>query len=414
MMKTATATPTTLGSVLVRIEAGRSVKTLERPAERGELGILRVSAVTWGEFDATENKAALPDYEPSGCPRPMKGDILLSRANTTDLVGAAVQVPRDFPDLLLSDKILKLVPDATKVDARYLLRVLQSPPTRRYFAARAGGTSGSMQNITQEDIRSVPLLLPPLPEQRRVAEILDKADAIRRKRKEAIALAEKLPQSVFLEMFGSPVDNRRRRHIVALRELVADADKINYGVVQPGDECPEGIPLVRVGDFADLRIRTDSMRRIDPKIDQRHARSRLIGNEVLIACVGATFGKVALAEPVLAGANIARAVARVPCGPRLNPLYLAYYLRLEYVQNYFRSEIRTVAQPTLNIAQIEETPVDVPSIQEQDRFVCIARAAEVSLLNQRKAIGASDALFDSIVRSVLCGELARGVVSKVA
>ena len=214
----------TVGEILLRIEAGKSVKTQERPALKGELGILKVSAVTWGSFRPEENKAAPVDYEPKDCPRPARGDVLISRANTRELVGAPVIVEEDHPNLLLSDKILRLVPDDARIDRRYLARALCSPSARRHFERHAGGTSGSMTNITQDDIRSAPLVLPSLPEQRRIADILDKADAIRRKRKQAIALTDELLRSVFLEMFGDPVTNPKGWAVKPLRSVIERLD----------------------------------------------------------------------------------------------------------------------------------------------------------------------------------------------
>lgn len=215
---------TTVGAVLQRIEAGRSTKTLERPAKDGELGILRVSAVTWGEFRPGENKAMPLDYDPGNVPRPMKGDILISRANTRELVGAPVMVEADHPNLLLSDKILRLVPDCNIVVPRYLVRALRSSIASSHFSQCAGGTSGSMTNITQGDIRATPLRLPSLPEQRRIAAILDKADALRAKRREAIAKLDQLLQSVFLEMFGDPERNPKGWPQLALGTICRNED----------------------------------------------------------------------------------------------------------------------------------------------------------------------------------------------
>lgn len=215
---------TSVGAVLQRIEAGRSTKTLERPAKDGELGILRVSAVTWGEFRPGENKAMPLDYDPGNVPRPMKGDILISRANTRELVGAPVMVEADHPNLLLSDKILRLVPDCNIVVPRYLVRALRSSIASSHFSQCAGGTSGSMTNITQGDIRATPLRLPSLPEQRRIAAILDKADALRAKRREAIAKLDQLLQSVFLEMFGDPERNPKGWPQLALGTICRNED----------------------------------------------------------------------------------------------------------------------------------------------------------------------------------------------
>lgn len=120
----------TVGAVLQSIVSGKSIQTMERPAQDGEYGILKVSAVTWGEFRPQQNKAMPADYDPGECPRPMDGDILISRANTRELVGAPVLVRGNHPQLLLSDKILKLIPNGTLVDRKYLVRALRFPHSR--------------------------------------------------------------------------------------------------------------------------------------------------------------------------------------------------------------------------------------------------------------------------------------------
>lgn len=147
-------TSTTVGAVLTGIVSGKSVQTLDRPAQGSEFGILKVSAVTWGEFRPYENKAMPPEYNPGACPRPMDGDILISRANTRELVGAPVMVHGNHPQLLLSDKLLKLIPNESVVDRRYLVRALRTPAASSHFFNCAGGSSGSMTNITQSDTAS--------------------------------------------------------------------------------------------------------------------------------------------------------------------------------------------------------------------------------------------------------------------
>jgi type I restriction enzyme S subunit len=251
----------TVGDVLLGIETGKSVKTLGRPACSGELGILKVSAVTWGRFRPEENKAVVTGYEPGNCPRPRHGDILISRANTRELVGAPVLVERDHSSLLLSDKILRLVPNLDRVDRRFLAWALRSEPARAHFVARAGGTSGSMTNITQEDIRAAPLPLPPLAEQRRIADMLDKADAIRRKENDVTELTEELLYSAFLEMFGDPVANPKGWEVKLLGDL---ASEMRYGTSEKcGPECEVGLPVLRIPnvvrgiiDWAELKFST--------------------------------------------------------------------------------------------------------------------------------------------------------------
>jgi type I restriction enzyme S subunit len=254
----------------------------------------------------------------------------------------------------------------------------------------------SIPGLSRDDIYRTRVAVPSLDEQRRIADILDKADSIRRKRKEAIALTEELLRSAFLEMFGDPVSNPKGWEVRRLGDLLLPGESINYGVVQPGDDVENGVQIVRVGDFDGLRIDPLRLKRIRPEIEAQHSRSRLRGDEVLIACVG-TIGKVALADPGLLGANIARAVARVRVGALVDRQFVAHFLTMPFAQSFFASETRTVSQPTLNIKQIAQTPIVVAPMKLQKDFAEFARrVARVSCVQESSTLDVN-ALFHTIV-----------------
>src|SRR5262249_367174 len=140
-----------LGDLVSRIEAGRSFGGPGRRADAEEWGVIKVSAMTWGEFRADENKAVSADaVDPRWEIKP--GDLLVSRANTTEYVGAPVLVRETRWRLLLSDKSLRLVLDGD-VNKEWLLYALSAPQTRRQISAAATGTSDSMRNISQAKLR---------------------------------------------------------------------------------------------------------------------------------------------------------------------------------------------------------------------------------------------------------------------
>ncbi|MFJ1698766.1 restriction endonuclease subunit S [Streptomyces sp. NPDC088252] len=148
-----------VGDVLERIEAGKSFTCLPRPACDDEWGVIKVSAMTWGEFRADENKALPLEREPNPDYEIHSGDILVSRANTVDYVGAPVLVGATRVKLMLSDKSLRLVPkDGT--DRNWLIEVLSSRPVRSQYSAAATGTSDSMRNISQATVRSARIPIP--------------------------------------------------------------------------------------------------------------------------------------------------------------------------------------------------------------------------------------------------------------
>jgi len=180
VQQTASGT-TSLGALLERLEAGRSLGGSAPPAGPGEWGIIKVSAMTWGEFRPQENKKiATEKADPRYQIRP--GDVLMSRANTTKYVGAPVYVELAPERLLLSDKSLRLVPK-TGIDGRWLASVLASRSTRAQVSGLATGTKDSMRNISQQSLLS--LIVPQAtPEQqslvvRQARELADGAGSLR-------------------------------------------------------------------------------------------------------------------------------------------------------------------------------------------------------------------------------------------
>jgi type I restriction enzyme S subunit len=265
-------------------------------------------------------------------------------------------------------------------------------------------TGASYPAVSDKTVKGSKIPLPSLPEQRRIAAILDKADAVRRKRQQTLDLADQFLRSAFLDMFGDPVTNPKGWPVKKLGSLTRGTDRINYGVVQPGPHVADGVPIVRVGDFSHGRIQTPTSKRISRDVESAYRRSRLAGDEILVACVG-SIGEVAAAEPEMSGWNIVRAVARVPLGNSVEPAFVSEYLRTEFVQSYFRAETRTVSQPTLNIKQIRNTEVFMPPIDEQRRFARLATVFSAQSAHLSRALLGVTELTDSLTQRAFRGIL---------
>ncbi|NJC28192.1 restriction endonuclease subunit S [Neolewinella antarctica] len=166
-----------LKQIIKGFESGVSVNGENRDLEIGEVGVLKVSAVSYGVFDPTAAKAVVEkDLDRVKC-NPKKDHIIVSRANTPELVGACAYVFEDHPNLYLPDKLWQAIVDEAKVDSKYLFYQLRSPRIRYQIANLATGSSGSMKNISKSSFLSIPIPLPPLAEQRRIAGILSAWDA---------------------------------------------------------------------------------------------------------------------------------------------------------------------------------------------------------------------------------------------
>jgi type I restriction enzyme S subunit len=298
------------------------------------------------------------------------GDVVYSRRGDVGRFAVVTDIESGW---LCGTGSIRIRLNCREIDIRYLRRYLQQGCVVAWLEHNAKGVT--MPNLNTAIILKLPIFYPPLTAQRRIAAILDEADALRSKRRTALAHLDEVAKAIFLEMFGDPAVNPRGFPSTFLSDLVRPGDSINYGVIQPGDAFENGVPLIRVGDLVGGRVRHGNLKRISPEIDAVYKRSRLQGDEILISCVG-TIGMVALVRPEERNFIIARAVARVRVGNRVNREFVAAYLGTDYVQNYFESELRTVSQPTLNIKQIGETPIFIPPLSLQTQFVTRLTALE--------------------------------------
>lgn len=162
---------------LASIEQGWSPQCESYPVTSNqEWGVLKVGCVNGGIFNPLENKA-LPTYM-SGIPdlSLRANDLLISRANTRELVGSAAVVERDFPNLMLCDKLYRLRFSSGAV-AEFVALVLQAGPAREQIELGASGASASMVNIAQSTILEMQLAIPPRAEQLAIVDQVRRWDA---------------------------------------------------------------------------------------------------------------------------------------------------------------------------------------------------------------------------------------------
>ena len=163
------------------------------PANDDEWGVLKVGAVNGWSFDAKEQKRLPDDLVPLVEYEVMPGDILMSRANTTELVGRIVIVEEVRPKLIFCDKHYRIRLNRERLDPKYLFYFLRSPAGHVEFELAASGASNSMQNISQETVRNVWLPVPPIEEQLHIAERISiqlrKIDQLQQATERSLALS---------------------------------------------------------------------------------------------------------------------------------------------------------------------------------------------------------------------------------
>lgn len=173
-----------LCDLLSAVDSGRSPVCLSRRAEPDEWGVLKLGAVTRCEYDEGENKALPSALEPDRRLEVRSGDLLFSRKNTRQLVGASALVDTTRARLLLSDLIFRLkIRTGAPLLAAYLHQLLVMSTKRRQVQSLAGGSAGSMPNISKTRLLALEVELPPLALQadfaQRVGQVRDAKERLR-------------------------------------------------------------------------------------------------------------------------------------------------------------------------------------------------------------------------------------------
>ena len=257
-----------LSYLIKSMDAGISVNSEDRRAEKGEYGVLKTSAVTSGFFNSEENKAIVVSEIKRAKVSPIKDRIIISRMNTPALVGANAYVPETRKDLFLPDRLWQLEPKSDHVNMRWLSFVLGSPKYRLKLSSIATGTSNSMKNITKEDVMRLQILLPPLHEQKSIADLLSIWDdaiektqkLIRYKEKKTKRQIQKIisqrcgswahvkPQKIFDTITEKDYPNEELLSVTQDRGVIPRS-KLEGRVMSP-DGTTSSYKLIKPGDFA--------------------------------------------------------------------------------------------------------------------------------------------------------------------
>ena len=289
-----------------------------------------------------------------------------------------------------------------EVDAKYVFYLLWNERFRTIGEKGMTGSAGQ-KRVPADLLKRLEIPLPPLDEQKRIAAILDKADALRRQRRQALTLLDSLTQSIFLEMFGDPVSNPNGYKIRELQEIVDPDRKITYGILMPGDNISNGIPYVRVTDIRDGEILTDQLRRTTPEIANEYRRSSLKCGDVLISIRGHV-GRIAVAPLECEGANITQDTARLAI-TGANPRFISAQLAAESSQHWMGQRTKGVAVRGINLGDLKRFPVILPPVGLQKNFEAKIESQSRLLKLKEKQFRYFDSLFASLQHRAFSGQL---------
>ena len=325
------------------------------------------------------------------------GDVLMSIRGH---VGRCGVVPTSLIGANITQDTARLAVNG-KCDSRFLLWCLRSPEIQRWMAKHTKGVA--VTGINLGDVKQIPIPLPTLSEQKRIAGILDQADGLRRKRQQALALTDQFLRSTFLDLFGDPVTNPKRWPVGTIRDLVTN---VNYGTSAKAGEHGK-YPVLRMNNLtfaggwnlADLKYmdlaanETDKfMVRKGDLLFNRTNSKELVGKS-------AVFRE---SQPMA----FAGYLIRIRPNDRANTEYLAGYLNSASGKSKLSHMCKSiVGMANINAQELQNIPIAIPSRELQDRYAAIVDRTHQQTLRYQRGIDECDALFNSLVQRAFRGEL---------
>lgn len=283
--------------------------------------------------------------------------------------------------------------------APYLARYLKWYSPRLLRTVR--GTTA--HNLSMDVIRQIEVPLPPLSDQKRIADILDKADAIRRKRREALKRLSDLIDSRFLTVFGDPLSNPKHWEPGTFDGHLT---LVQYGPRFFNESySADGIRIVRITDL-DQQGNLDYSAMPRMTVSEKDRESFILRpGDLLLARSGATVGKTALIDDAAPECIAGAYFIRLRFTDEIRPLYAQLVLRSKPVQKIIAERSRQSAQQNFNGPAIRALPLPVPPIALQDQFLAFHRKVTQSGRSFSEATHNADDLFNTLVQRAFQGRL---------
>jgi type I restriction enzyme S subunit len=254
-------------------------------------------------------------------------------------------------------------------------------------------------NINSTILKALPIPLPPLEEQKRIAEILDRSQFLISKRQEAIALLDTLTQGIFIEMFGDPVSNPKGWNVKTCKNICS---RITVGiVVQPASYYQEyGVPALR-----SQNIKPDNLVFFSESDNEtKLAKTRVKAGDVVLVRTGQP-GTAAVIPKELDGVNAIDLLITTPCKDVVDSLYLCSFLNSSWGKKLVLSSQVGQVQKHLNVGILNNAQIICPPLLLQKEFAQRVEAVEKLKATHRASLSELQALFASLQHRAFRGEL---------
>jgi type I restriction enzyme S subunit len=381
------------GSLFQFIRNGMSVKQDKSGAG---LPISRIETISDATVDASRVGYAGLKEEECGNWLLVPGDILFSHINSVEHVGKCA-VYRGVPEKLIHGmNLLCLRSDPVQLIPEFAKYLIRSPLFRSRLSSFIN-KAVNQASVSIGNLKTIKVSVPSIPDQRRIAAILDQADALRAKRREALAQLDNLSQSIFIDMFEGADRGDKRWRVCTVGDLT--------DCIVPGRDKPKSfsgaIPWVTTSDLTHLGVTSGSEKGMGlskQEIETVNARVIPMGS-VIISCVG-DLGIVSIAGlPMVVNQQL----HSFQCHSGLNNVFLMYCLARQ--KAYMLAKASSTTLPYMNKSVCNSIPIFSPPLEMQKSFASRIQKIETIKTCHQEALSELEKLFSALQQRAFIGEL---------
>lgn len=267
-------------------------------------------------------------------------------------------------------------------------------------------TGTTRGKLTKTALESIQIPLPPLSTQKRIAEILDKADALRKADRQLLKHYDNLAQSLFIDLFGDPVKNEKGWEVVSLNELIQNGPQ--NGLYKNEKDYGSGVPILRIDSFYDGVVHNiDNLKRVNATEKELKMFQIYEGNIVINRVNSRShLGKCALIpklkEPTLFESNMMRFEVDQD---KINSIFLVRVLIQPFMKNQILSRAKdSINQSSINQQDVKSFTLPLPPISLQNRFADQIQNIEQQKEKVKAQLLASEHLFQALLKQAFnCG-----------
>lgn len=270
---------------------------------------------------------------------------------------------------------------------------------------REQSIGGVIKYIKLENLTDAKIPLPPLATQKRIAEILDAADALRRKDQELLKKYDELAQAIFIDMFGDPVKNEKGWDVKKLKCICKSINVGFVGVCEPFyTDKKDGVPLIRTGNLGEGFLKLEKIKYVTKEFHYKQKKSILQKNDILIARHGDN-GKAVLYNADFPEANCLNIVI-LRLESTSNPIFITTLLNHDSLRKWISGKIGGATQKVINTKALYDVPVISVNIHEQNNFGNLIKFVENQKSLAFQELENVNSLFDSLIQKAFKAELA--------